>query len=214
MANFLATTAYTRLMPIRDYDEHEVLQWFSKDVTGVAGELVKVVNNDLSNSDGWSNTSPGASFLGVTNLRYEVKSKVTATVGGETRDSGVVGFTLFPTLETDENGMPLKFNRQRQQELQAVLSGEAAPILTKGVVQLLSTAYTTPAGQGLPKVGWVGVPSLSGAGLVEFVNPAVSTLYGIGSGSKYNLQHRLGVVLGVASQGNTFSGAVLFKLEL
>lgn len=211
---FKSTTAYTRLMPIRDYDEHNVVNFFSKDVTGVAGELVKVVSNDLANTDGWSTTRPGADFDGVTSLRYEVKSKIKATVGGEDKYS-VLGFTLFPTLETDENGVPLKFNLQRQKELQCVLSGEASPVLTKGVVQLLSSAFTT-AGANVPAVGWVGCVSASGNGLVEFVNPATNPVGVTGLfGGKYASTQIIGKVIGVQGTGlGTFTPSVMFKLEL
>jgi len=210
---FKSTTAYTRLMPIRDIDEHNVVAFFSKDVTGVAGELVKVVSNDLSNTDGWSTTTPGASFDGVTNLRYEVKSKVKATVGGEDRSS-VLGFTLFPTLETDENGIPLKYDLRRQKELQCVLSGEAVPVVTKGIVQLLNTAYTT-LGASIPQVNWLGVVSTSGNGLVEIVNPATTAHISASGLGKYNYNQVVGKVIGVQGTGNgTFAGSVMFKLDL
>lgn len=211
---FKSTTAYTRLMPIRDIDEHNVVNFFSKDVTGVAGELVKVVSNDLANTDGWSTTRPGADFDGVTSLRYEVKSKIKATSGGEDKYS-VLGFTLFPTLEVDENGIPLKFDLRRQKELQCVLSGEASPVVTKGVVQLLSSAFTT-LGAAAPSVNWVGCVSSSGNGLVEFVNPAANVVGGTGLGNgKYSMNQVVGKVIGVQGTGNgTFTPSVMFKLEL
>lgn len=211
---FKSTTAYTRLMPIRDIDEHNVVNFFSKDVTGVAGELVKVVSNDLANTDGWSTTRPGADFDGVTSLRYEVKSKVKATVGGEDKFS-VLGFTLFPTLEVDENGIPLKYDLRRQKELQCVLSGEAVPVVTKGVVQLLSSAFTT-LGAAAPSVNWVGCVSASGNGLLEMVNPAASLVGGTGLGNgKYAFNQVVGKVIGVQGTGNgTFMPSVMFKLDL
>lgn len=211
---FKSTTAYTRLMPIRDIDEHNVVNFFSKDVTGVAGELVKVVSNDLGNTDGWSTTRPGADFDGVTSLRYEVKSKVKATVGGEDRSS-VLGFTLFPTLETDENGVPLKYDLRRQKELQCVLSGEAVPVVTKGIVQLLNTAYTT-FGAAVPSVNWLGAVSTSGNGLIEVFNPATNPVGVTGLlGGKYNWNQVVGKVIGVQTTGNnTFGGSIMFKLEL
>ena len=210
---FKSTTAYTRLMPIRDIDEHNVVNFFSKDVTGVAGELVKVVTNDLANTDGWSTTTPGASFDGVTNLRYEVKSKIKATEGGENRYS-VLGLTLFPTLEVDENGIPLKYDLRRQKELQCVLSGEATPVVTNGIVQLLSSAYTT-LGANVPSVNWVGVVSTSGNGLLEMVNPATAAHISASGVGKYNFNQVVGKVIGVQGTGaGDFAKSVMFKLEL
>lgn len=210
---FKSTTAYTRMAPVRDIDEHDVINFFSKDVTGVAGELVKVVSNDLANTDGWSTTNPGADFDGVTNLRYEVKSKIKATEGGETKAS-VLGLTLFPTLEVDENGIPLKFDLRRQKELQCVLSGEAAPVVTKGLVQLYKTAFST-LGAAAPSVNWLGVVSTSGNGMIEMVNPANAAHISASGVGKYNYNQVVGKVIGVQGTGlGDFTPSVMFKLEL
>lgn len=205
---FKPTLAYTKLMPFRDYDEHEVVNLFSKDVTGVAGELVKIVRSNPSDTDGWSTTSVGAEYDGTVSWRYEVKDKVSVTVGGETVHSGVLGLTLNPTLEFDENGLPLKYNEQRRQELQAVLSGQAVPVLTQGLVYLTSGAYV-----GTPQVGYVGVPYSGGGGLIAAVNPANTGQFGaVGSASVYKENQVIGHFL---SQTGQFQGGVaLFKLEL
>jgi predicted RecA/RadA family phage recombinase len=41
--------------------------------------------------------------------------------------------TLFDVKEKDENGELLKFNPRKAAEMQAVLAGQAVPIITKGI---------------------------------------------------------------------------------
>lgn len=208
---FKPTTAYTRMMPLRDADEHDVVNFFSKDVTGVAGELVKIVRSNPSDSDGFSATPVGATFDGTVSLRYEVKDKVTVTRGGESVHSGVLGFTLFPTLETDENGIPLKYDERRRQELQAVISGQAVPVLTRGIVQLFSSAYV-----GTPQPGFVGVPWSGGNGLVAVVDPSNTGQFNAANQAGNTAVYRADQVIGhfLSSSGNTLNGFALFKLEL
>lgn len=192
---FKSTFAYTRLMPFRDYSEHETVNLFSKDVTGVAGELVKIVRSNPSDTDGWSNTNVGADFDRIVSLRYEVKDKIKATEGTENKYE-VLGLTLFPTLEWDENGVPLKYNEQRKRELQAVLSGEASPVLTEGLVYLTSAAYV-----GTPAVGHVGQPAAGGK--IQVVDPTDT--------GAYDANKVIGRFL--SASGSQFGGTALFKLE-
>ena len=46
--------------------------------------------------------------------------------------------TLYQTAKNDENGEKLLYNPQKQEEKQAMLPGQAVPILTKGIVTLAS----------------------------------------------------------------------------
>ena len=59
-------------------------------------------------------------------------------------DAGVLGVTLRQTLTYDENGEKLLYYPQKAIEMQAVLTGQAVPVLTKGVITLDGdTAFTT-----------------------------------------------------------------------
>jgi hypothetical protein len=52
----------------------------------------------------------------------------------------VLGLTLNQTLATDENGERLLYNPVKRAELQAVLTGQAVPVATRGIFTLADTA--------------------------------------------------------------------------
>ena len=125
------------LRPFRQYSEHDVVNLFSYsgDSTLVKkGLAVKVVG------DGWTNdanSSPvemlgsvGASFANVTSQRYGAKAKIGLAASGD----AILGLTLMDIRETDENGEKLVFNPRKAAEMGVVISGQAVPVLTKGIV--------------------------------------------------------------------------------
>jgi hypothetical protein len=52
----------------------------------------------------------------------------------------VLGITLNQTLATDENGERLLYNPVKRAELQAVLTGQAVPVATRGIFTLSDSA--------------------------------------------------------------------------
>lgn len=204
---FQATFANTRIHPTRNYSEHEVNMFFAKDVTGVAGELVKISRSSPSDTDGYSIIPVGADFDRVTSLRYNVKDKVTKTVGGENKHS-VFGFTLKATLDTDENGMPIRYNPRRQEELQCAVSGESVPVLRRGEIMLYSSAYV-----GTPTAGYAMVPWSGGDGKVAFIDPTNTGVLGtLTQSSTYKENQVIGTCL--SSSGSEFNGFALVSLNL
>ena len=145
--------ANERLKPFRDYSEHDVINLFAfgdKDVTlgtttvVYAGSAVKV-------QTGWSNTNElqmlgdvGAAYANTVSERYGVSADVQYTEGGA--DEAALGIPLYDVREYDENGEALKFNPRKQEELQAVLSGQAVPIATRGVFLMATGAWASSAG--------------------------------------------------------------------
>ncbi len=200
-------TIQNRLLPLRDYDEHDVINMFSYNgSTAAAGTFVIAQLNDPDETDGWSAQSVGASFDGVTSFRYEVKSKVIAATAGSTKYN-VLGVLLNDVMETDENGLLLKFNPLRKAELQAVCSGEMVPILTKGLLRLHSSAYV-----GTPAPGYVGVIDAGGDGKIRAINPSVGAATFSETGT-YKPNQVLGKFLSSAGTFNTEDYAI-FKLEI
>lgn len=168
-------TIRNRLYPFHDVDEHDKINLFSLNVnSGLAGQLVKIVSANPQDSDGWSNSAVGVSVDNTISYRYETKMKVAPTVSGDTK-FGALGLTLYSTLETDENGMPLRYFPQRAKEIGAVVSGETVPVATRGVFglwgQFIDQSYTAPA------PGKVVCVSRSGNGLVAAVDPTVVTQF-------------------------------------
>lgn len=138
-----------RLYPFRQYSDVDVINMFASDTVdstpstngnGSAGVFVKV---SAGNLDSDPITYASNSYLGKTDYPFigaaqypSVPLKFTAATAGEP----VLGITLNQTLETDENGEKLLYNPVKRQELQAVVTGQAVPVATRGVFTLADTA--------------------------------------------------------------------------
>ena len=121
----------TTLLPFRDYDEHDVINLF-----GVRGELTK--GHIVKMTAGWQNDHEtallgdvGGSFTNTNSNRYGVTATIAAATGS---GEAVLGMLLHYVKETDENGEKLAFNPRKAAEMGVCLSGQAAPVLTRGVV--------------------------------------------------------------------------------
>lgn len=139
-----------RLLPFRQYSDNDVVNMFanqnvdtspSTNGFGSAGVMVKVLSGnlnkdviDLIDSSYLGNTS--YPFLGA--VKYPT---VPLRAVAATKDAAVLGVTLRQTIQQDENGEKLIYNPIKKDELQAVLSGEAVPIATKGLFTFDETAY-------------------------------------------------------------------------
>ena len=141
-----------RLYPFRQHSDVDVINMFASDTVdatpstngnGSAGVFVKVsagnldldpiqyTATDITNTLGKSDYP----FLGAAQYPA-VPLKFTAATAGEP----VLGMTLNQTLATDENGERLLYNPVKRAELQAVLTGQAVPVATRGVFTLADTA--------------------------------------------------------------------------
>ena len=131
--------ANERLLPFRDYDEHDVVNLFAFDDAAVNMDSSTVINagSVVKIRTGWSNTdetqqlgNAGAGYDNVVSQRYGVAAKVEWCNGGS---EAPLGITLYDVREQDENGELLKFNPQKAAEMQAAISGQAVPVATKGI---------------------------------------------------------------------------------
>lgn len=138
------------LRPFRDYDEHDVVNLFTYSGAATSlplnkGMVVKVVNpgfstlGDAGNPIEQLGSLSSTTFPNSLSLRFGVKGRVTAAASG---DASVLGLTLMDMRETDENGEKLIFNPRKAAEMGVVVSGQAVPVLTKGLVTYSGTAAT------------------------------------------------------------------------
>ena len=134
------------LKPFRDYSEHDVINLFAftGDQTFITkGLVVKVTGEGFVSSPNSSPTellgNVGGSFPNSQSQRFGVKSKIVAAPSG---DASVLGLTLLDVREFDENGEKLVFNPRKAAEMNVVVSGQAVPVLTKGIVLYSGTAAT------------------------------------------------------------------------
>jgi hypothetical protein len=139
-----------RLYPFRQYSEYDVINLFASDTVdtlpstngnGSAGVFVKVSagNLDLDPITYATNDT----VLGKTDYPFLGAAQypsVPLTFSAATTGAPVLGITLNQTLLTDENGEKLLYNPIKRAELQAVLSGQAVPVATRGIFTLADTA--------------------------------------------------------------------------
>ena len=141
-----------RLYPFRQYSDVDVINMFASDTVdatpstngnGSAGVFVKVSAGnldldpiqytaaDITNTLGKSDYP----FLGAAQYPAVPLQFTAATAGVP-----VLGMTLNQTLATDENGERLLYNPVKRAELQAVLTGQAVPVATRGIFTLSDSA--------------------------------------------------------------------------
>lgn len=152
-----------RILPYRDYSEHDVVNLFSLDVSSAtlssfvtsgsgdfdAGVVVQVAAGALP-GDAPSTLSTsgnlrdylGASFSGshIGFNAYPSNGMTIAPADADTADKAL-GITLRETLAFDENGEKMLYYKQKLDEAQGVLPGQTVPVLTKGMVLLTATAF-------------------------------------------------------------------------
>jgi hypothetical protein len=190
-----------RILPFRQYSDHDVVNLYSvidSDVCastvpadsslGDAGVFVKV-------SDGNFDADPVTyqdraylgkrdyPFLGSASMYPEVNLKITGSTSGDIP----LGLTLYQTAKDDENGEKLLYNPTKQTELQAMLPGQAVPVLTKGVVTLAAEAFDGTTASYTP--GTAIISSNHTAGKITGATRGDSKTFGhvLGTGNRSNV---------------------------
>tara|TARA_B110000305_G_C19427803_1_gene634576 strand:+ start:1388 stop:2062 length:675 start_codon:yes stop_codon:yes gene_type:complete len=163
-----------RLLPFRQYNEHDVVNLFALDKTltdaidadqilkgdnGVNdnGVLVKVKTADMTGTNGnpWEPVKYDTnSYLGKTDYphigsnEYPFAQLTFEPTAGTATTEEILGVALNQTLTHDENGEKLLYYRQKALELQSVLPGEVVPVLTRGIITLAQVAFDVVPTQG------------------------------------------------------------------
>jgi len=177
-----------KLRPFRDYDEHDVLNLFSYDTTGLTAGSINITKGVLVKiATGWKNFDSGVElgggieFIGgagtlqptnVVSQRYGVSAKVVASTTGETP----IGMTLFDVRDADENGELLKYYPRKAAEMQAVIPGQAVPVVTRGIF-LVQGVGGTPAAGSTAYAGITGTITAS-TGSAGISNVAIGKFLG------------------------------------
>jgi hypothetical protein len=150
----------TRLLPYRSINETDVINGYSFDSkSGEAGTFVKVSAGNLTlDPVEYGNFGPFANRLGNATSQYPFVPQKVTTAG--TGDAGlIIGMILRDVREVDENGEKLLYYPQKKQDLQCVLSGEAVPVASRGVVEINVRGL---AGGVCPSVGQAAVVTADG----------------------------------------------------
>jgi hypothetical protein len=194
------TTINNKLLPFRQYDEQEVVNLYSLLGTGVAGTFVSVSTFNPEDTDGYGSNVIGADFAGTRNVRYNVNNNVIPCTSGDTKYE-VLGVTLNDTREFDENNNLLIYNPQKAAEMNVVVSGQAVPVLSRGIVTLRSDAFN-----GVVAPGYVGIPDNNQDGKIIAVAPGSIVASG------YADNRVVGRFL--SSTGTKLGGYALFQIEV
>lgn len=139
-----------RLLPFRDYDEHDVVNLFALDTAnnsisdtgaGDNGVIVKVTSGDITKE---AISHVDSSYMGKTDYPFVGRNQypeVPLKVGVANSGDASLGITMFETAMYDENGEKLLYYRQKALENQVALSGQAVPVLTQGTVMISESAF-------------------------------------------------------------------------
>lgn len=159
-----------RILPYRDYSEHDVVNLFALEIGG-GDDLSTFVSNGTGKFDAGVVVSVSAGALPgeVSELRAASSDKLREylgasfdgahigfngypangmTVAPATAGSRGLGITLRETLAFDENGEKLLYYKQKLDEAQGVLPGQTVPVLTKGLVLLAASAFASAPSLG------------------------------------------------------------------
>jgi hypothetical protein len=124
----------TKLLPGRDFDQHEVLPFFALNQTGLGGQLVTILtgSQDPVSSEGYGSAQVGAAYTNIYSPIFGVNRRVRPATVGDSKWE-VAGITLKTTAMYDENGnkllnMPYEYTEARG----FVQTGQAVPILKRG----------------------------------------------------------------------------------
>ena len=179
------------LKPFRDYSEHDVINMFAfdgaPDANGVIATKGTVVT--FANANGVQPVSTsalgsevveldlpaGSTYNNTVSYRYSAVPKISKAIYTDVP----LGITLYDVRELDENGEKLSFNPRKAAEMNAVVSGQAVPVLTRGILlyEGLNTTLiptTAVAGDTLYVYSTAGELSTIDAGSA----PAVGKLLG------------------------------------
>ncbi len=127
-------SAIGKLKPLRQYSEFEVINWFSLNAeTGAKGSLVSIQGSGAKSDALTPVISLNlAAQIGVTNNayspQYEIQPKVRMATSGEVP----FGMMLNDVLKEDAWGHRYRWDATRKAEREAVVSGEAVPIVQRG----------------------------------------------------------------------------------
>jgi hypothetical protein len=195
-------TAKPNLKPLRDYDEHEVINLYAHSsaadvnkgtfVTAtVADGNTNVSQNGNSPATPHSDTHGSLSNLPsrATALRHEVSWKIDTAASGDT----VLGVMLYDVKENNVFGEPFIYKPSHERAEQSVtISGEATPVLTRGLIK--TNGFNGAPGPNSGAVVW------NATGFLDLNNDLTTAI----------LKEKVGKFLSTPDA----DGYALFKVEL
>ena len=129
--------------PFREYDEHDVVNLFALNAnSGNEGEFVSVNSSGFVNGDIYRDISL-TSVSNIVSNRRVLKPEIKLATSGQDKGD-VLGILLKNVRSVDYLGRDLVYDDTRKTEMNAVLSGEAALVLRRGMVLVSGIEGGTP----------------------------------------------------------------------
>jgi len=122
------------LKPFRQYSENDVVNLFAFDGSDATrGAIVKLstsATKDWHVDWEFDTVSINNNYPNTTSDRYSVTARVELCNSGD----AAFGMLMHDVKEYDENGEKLIWHPRKAHEMQVSLSGQAVPVLTRGIV--------------------------------------------------------------------------------
>lgn len=132
----------------QQYAETDVINLFKTETAPpiTKGTFVKIVSGFMGDQNNTLTSNAGQAYAGTVSPRWSLQASVTpVTATGDV----TIGMLLYDVRTTDENGENLFFNPRKAAENNWILSGQAAPIVTKGFFYYSGISGTVSAGSSL-----------------------------------------------------------------
>ena len=150
-------TTTPNLKPLRDYDEHDVLNYFAPTGVLLKGTFVTLVNTNSGNTNVIQNTnSPVTPYQTVTttlsnvpSYAFSSRAQVTHYIKQATYGDPVLGVMLYDHKQYNQFGEDYRFRPiHERHEHQVTIPGEPTPVLTRGAIKTNNINGTPLAGSG------------------------------------------------------------------
>lgn len=150
-------TSKPNLKPLRSFSEHDVIEFFAHASSSAnKGSIVKI-DSALGNTNVWQNASSPATphldtfgqLAGVPSRAYADRKEVTWKVSNATTGDTPLGMLLFDVREENDFGEKYIYRpRVERTERDIVVSGEAVPVVTRGLFTINGFVGTPGPGSG------------------------------------------------------------------
>ena len=170
------------LKPFRDYDEHDVVNLFAVNSESLnKGSVVTAEGNGV-NFDNPLAIDDLSNIGNAVSAKFNVPWTVAPAPSGSAKGS-ILGLTLKDVRKYDENGEQLVYNPRKAAEMDVVISGQACPVLTKGLVMVGDIVGTPGFGSGAAVSdagdGSLKVVAYADATVGKFLGPKNSEGYAV-----------------------------------
>lgn len=183
-----------RLLPFRTYAESDVINMYAinnanDSITdsgdGDAGVVVAVLSGNATDNPAEYKDESFLGFAGGSHMGFVGYPDTQLKIKAAASTDSAIGITLCETVNKDENGQKLIYNKDKWKDLGVVVSGQATPVVTRGIFEFSYRAFGVGTDKSyVPPVGSRLVQSAT-AGLMTGMTEAAWRTVVTGSGTAF-----------------------------